>query len=132
MNHLHQSRAGAPGTATGAGAFPGLVGLTEPLTELVADAIAGVSVSLRRLRTRRRDKAQRRQTLDALGRLDDRTLDDIGFTRADLLDVSNRGLPLTELARRRRMHAPFLPSRLDVTVGSRRSAINDEGFNLAA
>lgn len=128
MNHQSRSAAGTREAAMNAGAFPGLVGLTEPLTELVSGTIA----ALRGLRASLREKADRRRTLDALNRLDPRMLADIGLEQGDLIEVAGRNLPLTDLAQRRRGHSTRRRSHLDTALTSRRPAVNDESFRLVA
>ena len=128
MNEQQRSFAHAHGASAGYGAFPGLVGLTEPLTELVS----GVFTALRGIRSSLRQRAQRRHTLEALNRLDRRMLSDIGLERGDLIEVENRNLPIRELARRRRLLSRRRSGRLDTALVSRRPAVNDESFSLVA
>ena len=128
MNHPHRSATGTREAAMGAGVFPGLIGLTEPLTELVSGTIA----ALRGLRSSLREKADRRRTLDALNRLDPRMLADIGLERGDLIAVASRNLPLNELTRRRRAHPTRRRGHLGTVAMSRRPAVNDEHFRLVA
>ena len=128
MNHQHPSVAGTREAAMGAGVFPGLIGLTEPLTELISGTIA----ALRGLRSSLREKAHRRRTLDALNRLDRRMLADIGLERGDLIEVAGRNLPLDELARRRRGYSTRRRGHLDTAAISRRPPVNDEHFRLVA
>ena len=113
---------------SGYAAFPGLVGLTEPFTDLVSGAIA----ALREMRSRSRENVSRRRTLRALKRLDRRMLADIGLQPGDLVDVAIRKLPLDEFERRRNAHTRRRGSRLDTAVKSRRPAVNDERFSLVA
>ena len=128
MNHQHPSVAGTRKAAMGAGVFPGLIGLTEPLTELISGTIA----ALRGLRSSLREKAHRRRTLDALNRLDRRMLADIGLERGDLIEVAGRNLPLDELARRRHGYSTRRRGHLDTAAISRRPPVNDEHFRLVA
>ena len=128
MNEPHRTFMHAHPAPTGHGVFPGLVGLTEPLTELVS----GVFAALRGIRSSLRQQAQRRRTLDALKRLDRRLLSDIGLEPGDLIEVEIRRLPVHELARRRLTHARHAHLRLDNALVSRRPAVNDESFRLAA
>ena len=128
MNHQHRSATGTREAVMDTGVFPGLIGLTEPLTELVSGAIA----ALRGLRSSLREKAHRRRTLDALNRLDPRMLADIGLERGDLIEVAGRNLPLDELARRRHAHPTRWRGHLDTVATSRRPAVNDEHFRLVA
>ena len=128
MNHQHRSAAGAREAAVGTGVFPGLIGLTEPLTDMVSGTIA----ALRGLRSSLREKAHRRRTLDALKRLDRRMLADIGLEPGDLIEVTGRNLPLEELARRRRTHPTRRRGHFDTAAISRRPAVNDEHFRLVA
>ena len=128
MNHQHPSVAGTREAAMGVGVFPGLIGLTEPLTELISGTIA----ALRGLRSSLREKAHRRRTLDALNRLDRRMLADIGLERGDLIEVAGRNLPLDELARRRHGYSTRRRGHLDTAAISRRPPVNDEHFRLVA
>ena len=128
MDQLYHPHTQAHRANSGATVFPGLVGLTEPLTDLVSDAIA----SLRAMRSRMRENANRRSTLDALNRLDPRLLEDIGIQPGDLVDVASRNLPLEELERRRTANGRGRRSHLDRAVKSRRPAVNDEEFRLVA
>ncbi len=128
MNHQHRSLAGTHQTATGVAVFPGLIGLTEPLTDLVSGAIA----ALRGLRSSLREQAERRRTLDVLNRLDRRMLADIGLEPGDLNEVAGRNLPLDELARRRRATSPRRSARIDTVAVPRHPAVNDEHFRLVA
>ena len=128
MNHQHRSATGTREAAMDTGVFPGLIGLTEPLTDLVSGTIA----ALRGLRSSLREKAHRQRTLDALNRLDPRLLADIGLERGDLIEVSSRNLPLDELARRRRGYSTRRRGHLDTAAISRRPAVNDEHFRLVA
>ena len=130
MNQQHRSFAPTHShtAAGGSDVFPGLVGLTEPLTELVSGSLA----ALRSIRFSLRQRAQRRHTLDALHRLDERMLSDIGLERGDLIEVRNRNLPIRELARRRLTISRRRAGRLDAALKSRRPAVNDERFSLVA
>ena len=128
MNQQHHPFAHAGQANSAYGAFPGLVGLTEPFTDLVSGAIS----ALRGLRGNLRENASRRRTLDALNRLDRRMLTDIGLQPADLAEVASRKLSLDELERRRNANSWRQRSRLDIALQSRRSAVNDERFSLVA
>ena len=128
MNRHHHHFVPAHQVDSGYTAFPGLVGLTEPFTDLVSGAIA----ALWGMRSRARENVSRRRTLQALKRLDRRMLADIGLQPADLVDVTSRKLPLDELERRRYAHAGRARNRLNVAVKSRRPAVNDERFSLVA
>ncbi len=110
------------------GAFPGLAGLTEPLTDLVSGMIDG----LRGLRSGLRERARRQRTLDTLNHLDRHALRDIGIEPGDLVEVASRNLPLEELARRRNARSRRRGGRLDTAIESRRPAVNDESFRLVA
>ena len=128
MNRNHHRFVQDHRVDSGYAAFPGLVGLTEPFTDLVSGAIA----ALWEIRSRARENVSRRRTLRALERLDRRMLADIGLHPGDLVDVAIRKLPLDELERRRNAHTARQRSRLDTAVKSRRPAVNDERFNLVA
>ena len=128
MNHQLRSATGTREAAMDAGVFPGLIGLTDPLTELVSGAIA----ALRGLRSSLREKAHRRHTLATLNRLDPRMLADIGLERGDLVEVASRNLPLDELVRRRHPYSTRRRGHLDTAAMSRRPSVNDEHFRLVA
>ena len=128
MDQLHHPHVQAHRANSDATVFPGLVGLTEPFTELVSGAIASLSA----MRSRMREDTNRRRTLDALNRLPARLLADVGLQPSDLTDVAKRHLPLEELERRRTAHGKGQRSRLDSAVKSRRPAANDEKFSLVA
>lgn len=130
-DHRHHAFAPAHGTATIPGAFRGLAGLTEPLTEQVAGALAGAGSVLGGLFLRLREGLERRRTIEALRALDPRVLEDIGLEPGDLIDVANRGLPLAELSRRRAHHRPSNGHFARVRQ-ARRPAANDESVHLAA
>ena len=128
MNARHRSFGQAHAANAQSGVFPGLVGITEPFTELVAGALA----ALRGIRFSLRQRAQRRHTLDALHRLDRRLLSDIGLERGDLVEAETRGLPIHDLARRRLSTSRRRAGRLDAALESRRLAVNDESWRLVA
>ena len=128
MNAQHRSFGHAHAANAQSGVFPGLVGITEPFTELVSGALAalgGIRFSLRQ-------RAQRRHTLDALHRLDERLLADIGLERGDLIEAEARSLPIHDLARRRLTTSRRRAGRLDAALESRRPAVNDESYRLVA
>jgi uncharacterized protein YjiS (DUF1127 family) len=128
MNGQHRSLGHAHAAHAESGVFPGLVGITEPLTELVSGALA----ALRGIRFSLRQRARRRHTLDALHRLDQRLLSDIGLERGDLIEAETRGLPIQDLARRRLSISKRRAGRLDAALESRRPAVNDESYRLVA
>ena len=129
--HRHHAFPPAHDTATLPGTFRGLAGLTEPLTEQVASALAGAGSVLGGLFRRLREGRERRRTIEALSALDARVLKDIGLEPGDLIDVAKRGLPLAELSRRRVHHRP--PEGHFATLRqARRPAANDESIPLAA
>ena len=128
MSHQHRSFANSHPASSTFGAFAGLVGLTQPITDLVSGAIAALGA----MRSRARENANRRRTLDALHRLDRRMLADIGLQPGDLMDVANHNLPLEALERRRNARARHRGTRLDTALKSRRSAVNDEEFSIVA
>ena len=119
----HPHAANAP-----SGVFPGLVGITEPFTDLVAGALS----ALRGIRSSLRQRAQRRHTLAALRRLDPRLLADIGLEPGDLIEAETRSLPIQVLARRRHATSRRPAGRLDAALASRRPAVNDESYRLVA
>ena len=128
MNHQQRAIANSLHGYSNFGAFSGLVGLTQPITDLVADAIA----ALGEMRSRARERASRRRTLDALYRLDQRMLTDIGLQPGDLTDVAAHNLPLEVLKQRRNTNFRNQGERLHTAVKSRRPAVNDEEFTLVA
>ena len=128
MDHQHRSFADSHPAVSTFYVFSGLVGLTQPITDLVSGAIA----ALRAMRSTAREKVSRRRTLDSLNRLDRRMLADIGLQPGDLMDMANHNLPLDVLERRRQARARHHGKRLDTAVKSRRPAVNDEGFSLVA
>lgn len=109
----------------------GLAGLTEPLTDQIAGALAGAGSVFSGLWSRLREGLERRRTIDALSALDARVLEDIGLEPGDLIDVANRGLPLAELSRRRARYRPS-EGRFARVLQARRPAANDESVHLAA
>lgn len=113
------------------GTFRGLAGLTEPLTDQIAGALAGAGSVLGGLLRRLREGLERRRTIEALRALDPRVLEDIGLEPGDLVDMANRGLPLAELSRRRAHHRPSNGHFAKVRQ-ARRPAANDESVHLAA
>ena len=128
MNAQHRSFGHAHAAHAQSGVFPGLVGITEPFTELVSGALA----ALRGIRLSLRQRAQRRHTLNALHRLDQRLLSDIGLERGDLIEAEARSLPIQDLARRRLTISRRHAGRLDAALASRRLAVNDESYRLVA
>ncbi len=128
MNGQHHSHGHAHAAHAQSGVFPGLVGITEPLTELVSGALS----ALRGIRSSLRQRAQRRHTLAALHRLDHRLLADIGLERGDLIEAEARGLPILDLERRRLTTSRRRAGRLDAALDSRRPAVNDESYRLVA
>ena len=130
-DHRHHAFPPAHDGATLPGTFRGLAGLTEPLTEQIAGALAGAGSVLGGLFRRLREGHERRRTIESLRALDPRVLEDIGLEPGDLIDVANRGLPLAELARRRAHHRPSNDHFARVRQ-ARRPAANDESVHLAA
>ena len=130
-HHRHHDFTHTPGTATIPGTFRGLAGLTEPLTEQIAGALAGASTFIGEIFHRLREGIERRRTIEALSALDTRLLKDIGIEPGDLVDVSSRGLPLTELSRRRVRYEPS-KRHIATALQPRRPAANDESVHLAA
>ena len=128
MNARHRSFGQAHAAHAGSGVFPGLVGITEPFTELVSGAMA----ALRGIRFGLRQRARRRHALDTLHRLDRRLLLDIGLERGDLIEAETRGLPIQDLARRRLTTSRRRAGRLDAALESRRPAVNDGTYRLVA
>lgn len=130
-DHRHHAFPPAHDSATLPGTFRGLAGLTEPLTEQIAGALAGAGSVLGGLFRRLREGHERRRTIESLRALDPRVLEDIGLEPGDLIDVANRGLPLAELARRRAHHRPSNDHFARVRQ-ARCPAANDESVHLAA
>ena len=120
-------------TAFGAHAS-GLAGLSAPVVDLVAGAIAGAADLVDGTLAAYRARRDRRRSLKALFALDDRLLADIGLSRDDLLDVANRGLGVDELNARR--YAMWRPSSRETgnaeEITVRRGVAADEALDKAA
>ena len=128
MNHSYPPAANTRESGAVYGLVQGISGLTAPLTDL----ISGVIAALREGRTRAQDRLNRRHALEALNRLDERMLADIGLEAGDLVEIASRNLPLGELAQRRSARTRRRPGRLDIAVKSRCPAVNDETYRLVA
>ena len=129
--HPHHAFPPAHDSTALPGTFRGLAGLTEPLTEQIAGALAGAGSVFGGLFRRLHEGRERRRTIEALSALDARVLQDIGLEPGDLNDVVKRGLPLAELSRRRVRHRPP-EGRVTRVRQARRPAANDESVPLAA